>query len=94
MQTASKQIGTPVKGIEYIRTLLEEKGISLEEDLEIETGETIHFMNIGVILECLENFGQENVALVCRKLRQIDFANGDIRKFIIHCARGVILSNS
>ena len=75
----------------YLNTYLKEKGISEDESITIiDDGGIKHFLNIGVIIEFMNGLGKDTQKAIKKKLIQIDFFNGDVRKFLEYVGAGMI----
>ena len=72
----------------WIDTLLEEKGIDVEESLTVFKGGDKNAesreLTVGFIVEHIKVTGAETPAMVKNALVRIDFANGDVRDFLAH----------
>lgn len=74
----------------YIETLLDEKGISLEDTLLEKEG------NIGLTIKMLIDFIYSMPVNIKRQIentfRKIDFLNGDVMNYVNFLAKGMIKS--
>lgn len=73
----------------YLLTLLEEKGISLETPIEVEslhTGTPNH-MTVGTVVEFMLVKPLSTQKVLRKKLMLIDYRNGDIMDFFLYLAR-------
>lgn len=76
----------------YINTLLEEKGISTETIIEIETVEWgTNFIPLQVVIDYILASGEDNRRTVRSTLVKIDFNNGDVMHFFKHVARHIAI---
>ncbi len=73
--------------MKYFRTLLNEKGISLETVLEVEgTDWGVNFIPVEVVVEFMEGRDIATQKKMRDTLTKIDFANGDVMHFINYVA--------
>ena len=73
--------------MKYFRTLLNEKGISLETVLEIEGKEWgTNFIPVEVVLEFMEGRDLATQKKMRDNLTKIDFMNGDVMHFFNYVA--------
>lgn len=66
--------------------MLEEKGIDLEQDLNIEGQINL---TVATVLEFIYNCPAEIQKKIVRTFVQIDFANGDVMHYIKYIANGM-----
>ena len=74
----------------WLDTFLDEKGIDLEQVLEVEAPDSIfgtNYMPVGVIVEAMKGATRANQRKIKSLMVRIDFANGDILHFIKHLAQ-------
>lgn len=73
----------------FIEKMLEEKGIDIEQDIELEG-------HIGLTVQMVIDFAcsmpKAVQAQVRNTLSRIDFMNGDVMHFINHMAKGMVES--
>ncbi len=73
--------------MKYFRTLLNEKGISLETVLEVEGKEWgVNFIPVEVVVEFMEGRDLATQKKMRDTLTKIDFQNGDVMHFINYVA--------
>ncbi len=73
----------------YFKTLLEEKGISLDTPIEVEGASGTNFMSVGIVLEHIliaPKREQEAIRTMCIK---IDFHNASILDYFKHLAQAI-----
>ena len=74
--------------MKYFRTLLNEKGINLDNVLEVEGPEYgVNFIPVECVLEFMENADRGVQIKMRNTLTKIDFQNGDIMDFITYVAK-------
>jgi hypothetical protein len=74
--------------MKYFRTLLNEKGISLDTVLEVEGAEWgTNFIPVEVVVEFMETRDMETQKKMRNNLTKIDFMNGDVMHFITYVAK-------
>lgn len=74
----------------WLDTLIEEKGIDLEDTFEFELNGMWHLMPYGVVVESMKN-ADPSMQVLCRNtLVKIDVANGDIKHFLRHMGQAVV----
>jgi len=79
---------TKANKMKYFRTLLEEKGISLETVLEVEGAEWgLNMIPVEVVVEFMEGSDIATQKKMRDTLTKIDFMNGDIMDFITYVAK-------
>ena len=67
----------------WLDVFLEEKGLDQEDTFTLlDANDTEHFMSYGVVVEYLKNIHIDNQKQVKNKLVQIDFQNGDVKRFL------------
>jgi hypothetical protein len=76
----------------YIKTLLEEKGISLYQTFEIESDEVYgnHFIPMEVLIEFIESLSPTIQTQIKNKLVMIDFNNGNVLHFLEYLSKGMV----
>jgi hypothetical protein len=76
----------------YIKTLLEEKGISLNHTFEIESDEVFgnHFIPMEVLIEFINNLSPIIQSQIKNKLVMIDFNNGNVLHFLEYLSKGMV----
>ena len=76
----------------YLNTLLEEKGISQETVLEVTGSEWgTNFMPISVVVDFVSNLDTNTQNKIKDTLVKIDFHNGDVLDFITYIAKGIAI---
>lgn len=70
----------------HLEKMLEEKGIDLEQDLNIEGQINL---TVATVLEFIYNCPAEIQKKIVRTFVQIDFANGDVMHYIKYIANGM-----
>lgn len=79
---------TKANKMKYFRTLLEEKGISLETVLEVEGAEWgLNMIPVEVVVEFMEGSDIATQKKMRDNLMKIDFMNGDVMHFITYVAK-------
>ena len=74
--------------MKYFRTLLNEKGISLDTVLEVEGKEWgVNFIPVEVVVEFMETRDLATQKKMRNNLTKIDFMNGDVMHFITYVAK-------
>ena len=76
----------------YIRTLLEEKGISLNHTFEIESDGVFgnHYVPMEVLIEFIDSLSPTIQGQIKTKLVMIDFKNGNILHFLEYLSKGMV----
>ena len=77
----------------WIDTFIEEKGIDTNHTFEIEKNDTLHLIDIAMIVSFLksEYFVDENAkAKIKSTFVKIDFLNGDVLDYLKFLAKGII----
>ena len=76
----------------YLNTLLEEKGISQDTVLEVTGSEWgTNFMPISVVVDFVSNLDTNTQNKIKDTLVKIDFHNGDVLDFITYIAKGIAI---
>jgi len=76
----------------YLNTLLEEKGISQETVIEVTGSEWgTNFMPISVVVDFVSNLDTNTQNKIKDTLVKIDFHNGEVIDFITHIAKGIAI---
>lgn len=71
----------------WLDTLIEEKGIDLEEIIEVEGPEYgTNFIPVGVVVEHIKTTSPEEKEKIKNVIVLIDFKNGDVVHFLKHLA--------
>lgn len=72
----------------WLHTFLDEKNIDLEERFEVENNN----FSYGVIVEHMEITSKEEQAKIKDVMVQIDFRNGDVKHFMRHLAKALVIN--
>lgn len=73
----------------WIDTLIEEKGIDLEDTFEVEGESGLNTIPYGVIVEHMKIASTEEQRQIKDMLVKIDFHNGDILHFFRHLGQAI-----
>lgn len=74
----------------WIDTFVEEKGIDLEEVLEVEGPEWgTNYIPVGCIVDLMKQTTKQEQAAIKATLVKIDFRNGDVLHYFKHLAKAV-----
>lgn len=65
----------------WIDTFVEEKGLFLEEEFEVQGPSGFNIMSYGVIVEVMKSCPPHEQQNLKNKIVEIDFKNGDIKDF-------------
>lgn len=71
----------------YIYTLIEEKGLDLETEFEVQGESGLNIIPLGVVVEYFINTPKEMQEQIKKTLVKIDFHNGDVMHFFEHLAK-------
>ena len=76
----------------YIKTLLEEKGISLNHTFEIESDGVFgnHHVPMEVLIEFIDSLSPTIQGQIKNKLVMIDFKNGNVLHFLEYLSKGMV----
>lgn len=76
----------------YIKTLLKEKGISLNHTFEIESDGVFgnHYVPMEVLIEFIDSLSPTIQGQIKNKLVMIDFKNGNILHFLEYLSKGMV----
>jgi len=76
----------------YIRTLLYEKGISLEHSFLIPSDDIFgnHIVPVEVVVEFISSLNKETQLHIKWTLVKIDFNNGDILSYLEYICKGMV----
>jgi hypothetical protein len=80
-----------MKFAKWLDTLIEEKGVDLEDTFEVETEIQTHLMSYGVVIEHCKIASDKEQAFIKDTLVKIDFKNGDIKHFFRHLGKCLAL---
>jgi len=75
----------------YIDTLINEKGIDLEEVLEVEGDMGTNQIPVGVLVKVMKSAPAREQAGIRDMLVRIDFNNGDVMDYFRHLAKAIAL---
>jgi len=78
----------------YFETLLEEKGVDLDETFELITPDSVYgsqIMTYGVILESINRTNKAEQKKIKNTLVKIDYKNGDIKHFLRHLGKALTI---
>ena len=70
----------------WLDTLIEEKGIDLERNIEVDGPSGLNIMPLSMVIDAIKATGSNEQAQIKNTLVRIDFANGDICHFFNHLA--------
>ncbi len=87
MKTATKRTG--FQG--WLNTFLSEKGINMEETLEVEGPSGTNWMPVGVLVSLMNQTSAAEQAGIKAMLVRIDFKNAPVRPYLRHLAGAVAL---
>ena len=75
--------------IKWLDTFIEEKGIDLNDVVEITTNNNTHFFEIGNIVEHIKATTKEEQTAIKDMIVKIDFHNGDVIDYFKHLAKAL-----
>jgi hypothetical protein len=76
----------------WLDTFLSEKGIALEEVLEVEAHDgNPNFIPVGCLVEAIKQAIPKEQKGIKSMLVKIDFRNGNVRHFLTHLAKAIAL---
>lgn len=70
----------------WLNTLIDEKGIDLEQTFEFDFNGEYNLMPYGVVVEAIHNAPRHEQEAIKTMLVKIDFVNGDVRHYFRHLA--------
>ena len=75
-----------------LRTLLKEKGVPEDYTFEIQSDGSFgnHYVPMEVVIEFIDSLEPPLQYVIQRKLRTIDFRNGDILHFLQYITKGMV----
>lgn len=77
----------------WLETFFEEKQVPFQQ-WSIAHRDNIHIIDNEMVIEIIKNHCSKNEQeQIQHKLRQIDFANGDVNHFLKHLAEGYVRAN-
>lgn len=74
---------------EWLDTLIEEKGVDIEEVFVVEAG-LYEDMTYGCVIDAIKNTSKIEQQKIQNILVKIDFQNGDIKHFLRHLAKALV----
>lgn len=74
----------------WLDTLVEEKGIDLDEMFEINKTQ-LNIMSYGVVVEAIKTTGTAEQQAIKNMLVKIDFMNGDVKHYFRHLAQALAI---
>lgn len=76
----------------YIKTLLEEKGISLNHTFEVESDGVFgnQYVPMEVLIEFIDSLSPTIQGQIKNKLVMIDFKNGNVLHFLEYLSKGMV----
>ena len=74
----------------WLDTFIEEKGIDLEQVIEIKTESNTHYFEVGNIVENIKATTTEEQAQIKDMIVKIDFHNGDVVDYFRHLAQALV----
>ena len=75
----------------YIKTLLEEKNIQIDTEINIEDGNIKHIgLTLENVIEFISSLPKEIQKKIKLTLTEIDFRNGDIMHYFKYIAKGMV----
>lgn len=77
--------------IRWLNTFNSEKGLDLEESIEVEGPSGINIMPLGVVIEGIKRACLKEQLKIHQTLVRLDFKNGDIIHFYTHLAKAIAL---
>lgn len=75
---------------EYLYTLVEEKGLDLNDTFSLKADGNLNIFEYGVVVEAILSTTEIEQQAIFRKLLMIDFNNGDITHYFRHLAQALI----
>lgn len=75
----------------WLRTFLSEKGIDLEETLEVEGPSGLNIIPIGALVVTMIGAPSHEQAGIKNMLVKIDFTNAPVRPYLTHLAKAVAI---
>jgi hypothetical protein len=74
----------------WVRVFLSEKGIYLEEVLEVEGKEWgVNYMPVGVLVEFMDGAPKHEQAGIKSMMVKLDFHNAPIEPYLVHLAKAI-----
>jgi hypothetical protein len=75
----------------YLTTLLSEKRIDLEQDLNVEGNSGLNIIPLMIVIDAIDSSSTQEQKQIKNTLVQIDFKNGDVMHFIKHLAQAIAI---
>lgn len=76
---------------QWLDTLIEEKGINLDEQFQVEGPSGTNYMQYYNVVEAIKSTSANEKKGIKDMIVRIDFANGDIRHYFRHLAQAIAL---
>jgi len=73
----------------WLDTFIKEKEVELEV-LRVKYEDTVHFVDLDVLIEFINQLDDESQGKIKDTLVRIDFLNGDVLHFLNHLAEGMV----
>jgi len=73
----------------YIHTLVKEKGLDLEQVIEVQGESGTNFIPLGVVVEHIDICNESEYSQIKTTLAKIDFHNGDVMHFFTYLAQAI-----
>ena len=73
----------------WLDTLVEEKGVDLEDGFQVEKNGELHFFDYGYVVEAIKIAPVNEQKGIQNMLVKIDFYNGDICDYFRHLAQAL-----
>ena len=73
----------------YFRTFLQEKGISLDTQIEVQGASGTNFLNVEVVVEHIEIAPKREQEAIKTMLIKIDFHNAPVVPYFKHLAQAI-----
>lgn len=73
----------------WLETFLSEKGIDLDEAIEVEGPSGLNLLDVGILVEAMKSAPAHEQRGIRAMLVRIDFAFGDVRHYLRHLAQAV-----
>ncbi len=73
----------------YINRLVTEKGLNLEQVIEVEGASGMNFIPLGVVIEHIHICNDSEFKQIRNTLTKIDFLNGDVMHFFTYLAKAI-----
>lgn len=73
----------------WLDTFIEEKGIDLEQILEVKTEKNTHYFEVGNVIENIKTTTPEEQEEIKKTIIKIDFYNGDVVDYFKHLAQAL-----